>query len=155
MTVVLGSTFSYPDGHRRILWTYCNVRSVFTLTPLLHSCLCWQKIIQTTESGPEEEELIERTLPLETNNNLVSSTEKAQSPHRSVTDVTPSSGNAPDCPVDSRVRDHTNNRIGESCFFLSFCHLFSNFQTCHILSFQVNCQVSKSPNKDCAESPDL
>ncbi|XP_048182618.1 tumor necrosis factor receptor superfamily member 8 isoform X2 [Corvus hawaiiensis] len=69
------------------------------------------KIILTTESGPEEEELIDRTLPLETNNNLVSSTEKAQSPHRSVTDVTLSSGNAPDCPVDSRVRDHTNNRI--------------------------------------------
>ncbi|NXA90450.1 TNR8 factor, partial [Melanocharis versteri] len=84
---------------------------VFTLTPLLLSCLYWQKIILTAESGPEEEELIGRTLPLETNNNLGSSTEKPQSPHRSVTDVTPSSGNAPDCPVDSRVRDHTNNRI--------------------------------------------
>ncbi|NXO10678.1 TNR8 factor, partial [Oriolus oriolus] len=84
---------------------------VFTLTPLLLSCLYLQKIILTTESRPEEEELIDRTLPLETNNNLVSSTEKAQSPHRSVTDVIPGNGNAPDCPVDSRVRDHTNNRI--------------------------------------------
>ncbi|XP_038015673.1 tumor necrosis factor receptor superfamily member 8 isoform X1 [Motacilla alba alba] len=70
-----------------------------------------KKIILTTDSGLEEEELIDRTLPLETNNNLVSSTEKAQSPPRSVTDVIPSSGNAPDCPVESRVRDHTNNRI--------------------------------------------
>ncbi|XP_033375125.1 tumor necrosis factor receptor superfamily member 8 isoform X4 [Parus major] len=70
-----------------------------------------KKIVLTTDSGPEEEELIDRALPLETNNNLVSSTEKAQSPHWGVTDVTPSSGNAPDCPVDSRVRDHTNNRI--------------------------------------------
>ncbi|XP_014112706.1 PREDICTED: tumor necrosis factor receptor superfamily member 8 [Pseudopodoces humilis] len=69
------------------------------------------KIVLTTDSGPEEEELINRALPLETNNNLVSSTEKAQSPYWGVTDVTPSSGNAPDCPVDSRVRDHTNNRI--------------------------------------------
>ncbi|NWY32982.1 TNR8 factor, partial [Pheucticus melanocephalus] len=94
-----------------ILWTCCNVQGVFTLTPLLLSCFCWQKIILTTESGLEEEELIDRTLPLETNNNLVSSTEKAQSPPWSVTEVTPSSGNAPDCPVDPRVRDHTNNRI--------------------------------------------
>ncbi|XP_066190417.1 tumor necrosis factor receptor superfamily member 8 isoform X1 [Sylvia atricapilla] len=70
-----------------------------------------KKIILTTDSGPEEEKLIDRTIPLETNNNLVSSTEKAPSPHWSVTDVTPSSGNASDCPVDSRVRDHTNNRI--------------------------------------------
>ncbi|NWT55968.1 TNR8 factor, partial [Erythrocercus mccallii] len=84
---------------------------VFTLTPLLLSCLYWQKIILTTDGGPEQEEFIDKALPLETNNNLVSSTEKAQSPHWSVTDVTPSSGNAPDCPVDSRVRDHTNNRI--------------------------------------------
>ncbi|KAL9825250.1 tumor necrosis factor receptor superfamily member 8-like isoform 2-T2 [Geothlypis trichas] len=69
------------------------------------------KIILTTESGLEEEEFIDRTLPLETNNNLVSSPEKAQSPPWSVTEVTPSSGTAPDCPVDPRVRDHTNNRI--------------------------------------------
>ncbi|EOB00025.1 Tumor necrosis factor receptor superfamily member 1B, partial [Anas platyrhynchos] len=38
-------------------------------------------------------------------------TEKACSPDLSLTDVTQSNGNAPDCPVDSRVRDHTNNRI--------------------------------------------
>ncbi|NXT06854.1 TNR8 factor, partial [Prunella fulvescens] len=87
------------------------VELVFTLTPLLLSCSYWQKIILTTDSGLEEEELIDRALPLETNNNLVSSTEKAQSPHWGVADVAPSSGNAPDCPVDSRVRDHTNNRI--------------------------------------------
>lgn len=65
----------------------------------------------TTDQGPEEKELIDRNLPLETNNNLVSSTEKACSPDLSLTDVTQSNGNAPDCPVDSRVRDHTNNRI--------------------------------------------
>ncbi|XP_039553519.1 tumor necrosis factor receptor superfamily member 8 isoform X1 [Passer montanus] len=70
-----------------------------------------KKIKLTTDTGLEEEELIDRALPLETNNNLVSSSEKAQSPPRSVADVAPSSGNAPDCPVDSRVRDHTNNRI--------------------------------------------
>ncbi|XP_027643923.1 tumor necrosis factor receptor superfamily member 8 isoform X1 [Falco peregrinus] len=68
-------------------------------------------IILTTDSRPEEEELIDRTLPLETNNNLVSSTEKACGPHLSLTDLTQSNGNAPDCPIDSRVRDHTNNRI--------------------------------------------
>uniref|UniRef100_A0A8C0E8W6 TNFR-Cys domain-containing protein n=1 Tax=Bubo bubo TaxID=30461 RepID=A0A8C0E8W6_BUBBB len=64
-----------------------------------------------TDSGPEEKELIDRTLPLETNNNLISSTDKAHSPDLSLTDVTQSNGNAPDCPIDSRVRDHTNNRI--------------------------------------------
>ncbi|XP_049667967.1 tumor necrosis factor receptor superfamily member 8 [Accipiter gentilis] len=69
------------------------------------------KIILTTDSGPEEKELIDRTLPLETNNNLVSSTEKAYSPELSLTDVTQNNGNAPDCPINSRVRDHTNNRI--------------------------------------------
>ncbi|XP_027738376.1 tumor necrosis factor receptor superfamily member 8 [Empidonax traillii] len=73
-----------------------------------HRCA---KILLSPESGPEEKELIDRTLPLETNNNLVSSTEKAPSPPRGVAEVTPSSGNSPDCPVDSRVRDHTNNRI--------------------------------------------
>lgn len=137
MTVVLGSTFCYPDCHRRILWTYCNIQDVFTLTPLLLSCLYWQKIILTTDSGPEEEELIDRTPPVETNNNLVSSTEKAQSPHWSVTDVTPSTGNAPDCPVDSRVRDHTNNRIGESCFFHFHFVIFVQIFKHGILSFQV------------------
>ncbi|XP_074781110.1 tumor necrosis factor receptor superfamily member 8 isoform X3 [Athene noctua] len=69
------------------------------------------KIILSTDSGPEEKELIDRTLPLETNNNLVSSTDKAHSPDLSLTDVTQSNGNNPDCPIDSRVRDHTNNRI--------------------------------------------
>lgn len=103
---------------QEVLWSCCNVQGVFTLTPLLLPCFYWQKIILTTESGLEEEEFIDRTLPLETNNNLVSSPEKAQSPPWSVTEVTPSSGTAPDCPVDPRVRDHTNNRIGESCFLL-------------------------------------
>ncbi|NXW48016.1 TNR8 factor, partial [Nyctiprogne leucopyga] len=83
---------------------------VFTFTPLLLSSLYWQKIILTADSVPEEEELIDRTLPLETNNNLVSRTE-VYTPDLSLTDVTQSNGNAPDCPIDSRVRDHTNNRI--------------------------------------------
>ncbi|XP_026718675.1 tumor necrosis factor receptor superfamily member 8 isoform X1 [Athene cunicularia] len=69
------------------------------------------KIILSTDSGPEEKELLDRTLPLETNNNLVSSTDKAHSPDLSLTDVAQSNGNNPDCPIDSRVRDHTNNRI--------------------------------------------
>ncbi|KFP77753.1 Tumor necrosis factor receptor superfamily member 8, partial [Acanthisitta chloris] len=86
-------------------------RDVVLHSPHLLSCLYWQKVILTTEEEPEEKELIDRTLPLETNNNLVSSTEKAYSPQRSVTDLAQSTGNAPDCPVDSRVRDHTNNRI--------------------------------------------
>ncbi|KFP41254.1 Tumor necrosis factor receptor superfamily member 8, partial [Chlamydotis macqueenii] len=85
--------------------------AVFTFTPFLLSSLCWQKIILTADSGPEEKELIERTLPLETNNNLLSSTEKAYSADLSLADVTQSNGNASDCPIDSRVRDHTNNRI--------------------------------------------
>ncbi|XP_035200756.1 tumor necrosis factor receptor superfamily member 8 isoform X1 [Oxyura jamaicensis] len=71
----------------------------------------FSNIMLTTDQGPEEKELIDRNLPLETNNNLVSSTEKAYSPDLSLTDVTQSNGNAPDCHVDSRVRDHTNNRI--------------------------------------------
>ncbi|XP_064028254.1 tumor necrosis factor receptor superfamily member 8 [Pogoniulus pusillus] len=67
--------------------------------------------ITTADRGPEGEALIDRTLPLETNNNLVSSTEKACSPDLSLVDVTQSSGSAPDCPTNSPVRDHTNNRI--------------------------------------------
>ncbi|NXY89648.1 TNR8 factor, partial [Alcedo cyanopectus] len=63
------------------------------------------------DSGPEEEVLIDRTPPLETNNNLASSTEKAPSPDLSGSEVMQSSGNALDCPMDSQVRDHTNNRI--------------------------------------------
>ncbi|NXM05787.1 TNR8 factor, partial [Tyrannus savana] len=93
-------------------WKVCKKRILcFYTHPTFALCLYWQKILLTPERGPEEKELIDRTLPLETNNNLVSSTEKAQSPHRGVAEVTPSSGNGPDCPVDSRVRDHTNNRI--------------------------------------------
>ncbi|KAK2526943.1 hypothetical protein Q9966_010764 [Columba livia] len=65
----------------------------------------------TADREPEEKEFIDRTLPLENNNNLFSSTEKACSPDLSLTDVTESDGNAPDRPVDSRVRDHTNNQI--------------------------------------------
>uniref|UniRef100_U3J1P7 TNFR-Cys domain-containing protein n=1 Tax=Anas platyrhynchos platyrhynchos TaxID=8840 RepID=U3J1P7_ANAPP len=73
--------------------------------------ICKKRIFILKGKWPEEKELIDRNLPLETNNNLVSSTEKACSPDLSLTDVTQSNGNAPDCPVDSRVRDHTNNRI--------------------------------------------
>ncbi|KAM6241171.1 tumor necrosis factor receptor superfamily member 8 isoform 2-T3 [Porphyrio hochstetteri] len=70
-----------------------------------------EKLLLTADSGTEEE-LTERTPSLETNNNnLVSSTEKTYSPDLSLADVTQSSGSAPDCPIDTRVRDHTNNRI--------------------------------------------
>ncbi|XP_072773492.1 tumor necrosis factor receptor superfamily member 8 [Taeniopygia guttata] len=121
VTVLLGGTLVFWK------WKVCKKRIlILRRKPHLHSVIAHKyvlksqgsdlvnkcaKIILTTDSGLEEEELIGRALPLETNNNLVSSTEKAQSAHRGVTDVTPSNGNAPDCPVDSRVRDHTNNRI--------------------------------------------
>uniref|UniRef100_A0A8B9MH80 TNFR-Cys domain-containing protein n=1 Tax=Accipiter nisus TaxID=211598 RepID=A0A8B9MH80_9AVES len=95
-----------------VLWAVVCKKRILILkgkrSDLVNKCT---KIILTTDSGPEEKELIDRTLPLETNNNLVSSTEKAYSPELSLTDVTQSNGNAPDCPIDSRVRDHTNNRI--------------------------------------------
>uniref|UniRef100_A0A8C2Y795 TNF receptor superfamily member 8 n=1 Tax=Coturnix japonica TaxID=93934 RepID=A0A8C2Y795_COTJA len=80
---------------------------------LLLSSLDWQKITLTTDKCPEEEELTDRTLPLETNNNLISSAEKAGSPVLGLTEVTQSNGKAPDCPIDSRVRDHTSNQIGK------------------------------------------
>lgn len=63
----------------------------------------------------EERELINRIPLVETNNNLVSSTEKNHSPDSSLAETIQSTGNATDYPVDSRMRDHTNNRIGESC----------------------------------------
>lgn len=110
----------------------------------------YQQIILTTDSGPEEKELIDRTLPLETNNNLVFRTENAHSLPLSLTDVTPSNGNAPDCPADSRVRDHTNNRIGGFCFYFSPL-AFSVFQPwAHhvILRLLVNCKVSQASNID-------
>ncbi|KFO87962.1 Tumor necrosis factor receptor superfamily member 8, partial [Buceros rhinoceros silvestris] len=93
-------------------WKICKKRILILKAKRSHPVNKYtQKIILSPDSGPEEKELIDRTLPLETNNNLVSSTEKIHSPDPSLTDVTHSNGNAPDCPVDSRVRDHTNNRI--------------------------------------------
>eukprot|EP00076_Gallus_gallus_P028580 XP_015152299.2 tumor necrosis factor receptor superfamily member 8 isoform X1 [Gallus gallus] len=74
----------------------------------------YAKITLTTDKCPEEEELTDRSLPLETNNNnLISSAEKAGSPVLSLTEVTQSNGKAPDGPIDSQVRDHTNNQIGK------------------------------------------
>ncbi|XP_059572807.1 tumor necrosis factor receptor superfamily member 8 isoform X2 [Alligator mississippiensis] len=63
------------------------------------------------EKGPEERELITRSPNMETNNNSPSSTEKTHGPELSLAEVNQSSGNSLDCPVDARVRDHTNNRI--------------------------------------------
>ncbi|NXG03683.1 TNR8 factor, partial [Sakesphorus luctuosus] len=82
-----------------------------TSHPTCALCLHWQKILLTTESGPEEKELMDRVLPLEPNNNVVSSPARAPSPQRGGAEGTPSGGNGPDCPGDPRVRDHTNNRI--------------------------------------------
>uniref|UniRef100_A0A674KD34 TNFR-Cys domain-containing protein n=1 Tax=Terrapene triunguis TaxID=2587831 RepID=A0A674KD34_9SAUR len=62
----------------------------------------------------EERELLNRIPVVETNNNLVSSSEKNPSPDSSLAETIQSTGNATDYPADSRVRDHTNNRIGES-----------------------------------------
>uniref|UniRef100_A0A8C3SD96 TNFR-Cys domain-containing protein n=1 Tax=Chelydra serpentina TaxID=8475 RepID=A0A8C3SD96_CHESE len=59
----------------------------------------------------EERELINRLPTVETNNNLVSSSEKNPSPDSSLAEMIQSTGNATDYPADSRVRDHTNNRI--------------------------------------------
>ncbi|KFP31763.1 Tumor necrosis factor receptor superfamily member 8, partial [Colius striatus] len=97
-------------------WKLCKKRILILRGKLLslhssHFSLCWQNITLTTDRGPEEEELIDKIIPLETNNNLVSSTEKSCSPDLSVSDMTHNNGNAQDCPTDSRVRDHTNNRI--------------------------------------------
>lgn len=70
------------------------------------------------EKGPEERELITRSPNMETNNNSPSSTEKTHGPELSLAEVNQSSGNSLDCPVDARVRDHTNNRIGEASVFI-------------------------------------
>lgn len=140
----------YPVCCRRILLDLLQSSQCCFYTPLLLSSLYWQKIILSPDSGPEEEELIDRTLPLETNNNLVSSTEKVYSPDPNLTDVTHSNGNASDCPIDSRVRDHTNNRIGESSFVWFFSLAFSIFQPwAHnvILRLLARCKVSKASNK--------
>ncbi|XP_053865260.1 tumor necrosis factor receptor superfamily member 8 isoform X3 [Malaclemys terrapin pileata] len=59
----------------------------------------------------EERELLNRIPVVETNNNLVSSSEKNPSPDSSLAETIQSTGNATDYPADSRVRDHTNNRI--------------------------------------------
>ncbi|KAM9521621.1 tumor necrosis factor receptor superfamily member 8 isoform 1-T1 [Guaruba guarouba] len=92
-------------------WKICK-QQIFILKRKRHNLVnkCTQ-VILTIDGGPEEKELIDRTLPLETNDNLVSRTENAHSLPLSLTDVTLSNRNVPDCSTDSRVRDHTNNRI--------------------------------------------
>ncbi|XP_062478801.1 tumor necrosis factor receptor superfamily member 8 isoform X2 [Pezoporus occidentalis] len=91
-------------------WKICK-QQIFILKGKRHDLVNKHTIILTTDGGPEENKLIDRTLPLETNSNLFSRTENAHSLPLSLTDMAPSNGNAPDCPTDSRVRDHTNNRI--------------------------------------------
>ncbi|KGL79577.1 Tumor necrosis factor receptor superfamily member 8, partial [Tinamus guttatus] len=92
-------------------WKVCKRRILILKGKLESSSLFFFfLILLTPDKMSEEKELIDRTLPLETNN-LVSSTEKVGSPDLNLTEVTQSSGNALDGPVDSRVRDHTNNRI--------------------------------------------
>uniref|UniRef100_A0A8V0Z161 TNF receptor superfamily member 8 n=1 Tax=Gallus gallus TaxID=9031 RepID=A0A8V0Z161_CHICK len=120
-TLAKGETTTRVKVVRLVFWAVCKKRifilkqkrDVFALTLLLSS-LYWQKITLTTDKCPEEEELTDRSLPLETNNNnLISSAEKAGSPVLSLTEVTQSNGKAPDGPIDSQVRDHTNNQIGK------------------------------------------
>uniref|UniRef100_A0A8C0QIP3 TNFR-Cys domain-containing protein n=1 Tax=Chelonoidis abingdonii TaxID=106734 RepID=A0A8C0QIP3_CHEAB len=76
-------------------------------SPLALAMRCMLK----ADKESEERELLNRTPIVETNNNLVSISEKNPSPDSSLTEVIQSTGNATDYPADSRVRDHTNNRI--------------------------------------------
>ncbi|NXW66393.1 TNR8 factor, partial [Eurystomus gularis] len=91
-------------------WKFCKKRILILKAKREFFKLCYIACCLIS-TGPEEKELIDRALPLESNNNLLSSAEKTYSPDLSLMDVTQSNGNAPDCPTDSQVRDHTNNRI--------------------------------------------
>ncbi|OXB64357.1 hypothetical protein ASZ78_009940 [Callipepla squamata] len=94
-------------------WKVCKKR-IFVLKEKRSDLVDkYAKITLSTDRCPEVEKLTDRTLPLETNNNSISSTEKAAGPVLSLTEVTQGNGKAPDCPIESQVRDHTNNQIGK------------------------------------------
>ncbi|XP_067422759.1 tumor necrosis factor receptor superfamily member 8 [Emydura macquarii macquarii] len=90
--------------------TTCRPRSASQGSDLMKNCAKRFSMLKADKES-EERELINRIPLVETNNNLVSSTEKNHSPDSSLAETIQSTGNATDYPVDSRVRDHTNNRI--------------------------------------------
>ncbi|XP_037737251.1 tumor necrosis factor receptor superfamily member 8 isoform X1 [Chelonia mydas] len=92
--------------------TAARPRSVRQGSDLMKNCAKRFSMLKADKES-EERELLNR-LPnpiVETNNNLVSSSEKNPSPDSSLAEMIQSTGNATDYPADSRVRDHTNNRI--------------------------------------------
>ncbi|XP_075762436.1 tumor necrosis factor receptor superfamily member 8 isoform X1 [Pelodiscus sinensis] len=105
-----------PDGKTPGLYpvTTCRLSSAHQGSDLMKNCakrFSMLKADKESEERAEERVLINRTPVVETNNNLVSRTEKNPSPDSSLTDLIQSTGNTTDHPADSRVRDHTNNRI--------------------------------------------
>ncbi|CAM4653153.1 unnamed protein product [Lepidochelys olivacea] len=92
--------------------TTARPRSVRQGSDLMKNCAKRFSMLKADKES-EERELLNR-LPnpiVETNNNFVSSSEKNPSPDSSLAEMIQSTGNATDYPADSRVRDHTNNRI--------------------------------------------
>nr|XP_032631281.1 tumor necrosis factor receptor superfamily member 8 isoform X2 [Chelonoidis abingdonii] len=90
--------------------TTCRPKSSSQGSDLMKNCAKRFSMLKADKES-EERELLNRTPIVETNNNLVSISEKNPSPDSSLTEVIQSTGNATDYPADSRVRDHTNNRI--------------------------------------------
>uniref|UniRef100_A0A7M4F622 TNF receptor superfamily member 8 n=1 Tax=Crocodylus porosus TaxID=8502 RepID=A0A7M4F622_CROPO len=103
-------------GAMGVFWQkkFCK-RRIFTLIRKSEFPSC---ALTIAEKGPEERELITSSPNMETNNNSPSSTEKTHGPELNLAEVNQSSGNSLDCPVDARVRDHTNNRIGEKIYIM-------------------------------------
>ncbi|KAM9115836.1 tumor necrosis factor receptor superfamily member 8 isoform 1-T1 [Pangshura tecta] len=101
-----------PNGKTLDLYpvTTCKPKPSSQGSDLMKNCAKRFSMLKADKES-EERELLNRTPIVETNNNLVSISEKNPSPDSSLTEVIQSAGNATDYPADSRVRDHTNNRI--------------------------------------------
>uniref|UniRef100_A0A452I459 TNFR-Cys domain-containing protein n=1 Tax=Gopherus agassizii TaxID=38772 RepID=A0A452I459_9SAUR len=101
-----------PNGKTLDLYpvTTCRPKSSSQGSDLMKNCAKRFSMLKADKES-EERELLNRTPIVETNNNLVSISEKNPGPDSSLTEVIQSTGNATDYPADSRVRDHTNNRI--------------------------------------------
>ncbi|XP_029769427.1 tumor necrosis factor receptor superfamily member 8-like [Terrapene carolina triunguis] len=103
-----------PNGKTLDLYpvTTCRLKSSSQGSDLMKNCAKRFSMLKADKES-EERELLNRIPVVETNNNLVSSSEKNPSPDSSLAETIQSTGNATDYPADSRVRDHTNNRIGD------------------------------------------
>nr|XP_008165567.1 tumor necrosis factor receptor superfamily member 8 [Chrysemys picta bellii] len=101
-----------PNGKTLDLYpvTTCRLKSSSQGSDLMKNCAKRFSMLKADKES-EERELLNRIPVVETNNNLVSSSEKNPSPDSSLAETIQSTGNATDYPADSRVRDHTNNRI--------------------------------------------